>query len=285
MTVLVTGATGHLGRLAVEQLLALGHPADQVVATGRRLEPLADLARTGVRTAVADYDDPATLATAFADVDVALLVSGSELGRRVPQHRNVIVAAVAAGVKRLVYTSAPHADTTSLVVAPEHKATEELLLASGIAYTVLRNGWYTENYAPVLEQARETGVIVGSAGDGKVASASRVDYAAAAAEVLLGSGHENRVYELGGDHAWDHDELASAVGEILGREVRYERVEPADHLAALLSAGVPQGQAEFLVALDANTRDGLLAETSGDLSALLGRPTTPLLEGLRATGS
>jgi len=282
MTVLVTGATGHLGRLAVEQLLAQGHPADQVVATGRSTEPLADLATQGVRTAVADYDDPSSLAAAFADVDVLLLVSGSELGRRVQQHRNAIDAAVAAGVKRLVYTSAPHADTTALVVAPEHKATEAHLRASGLAWTLLRNGWYTENYLPVLEPARAMGVLIGSAGDGRVASASRVDYAAAAAAVLLGSGHEERVYELSGDHAWDYDELAGAVGDVVGREVRYQRLSAADHLAALVAAGVPQEQAEFLVALDANTRDGLLEETSGDLQALISRATTPLLDGLRS---
>jgi NAD(P)H dehydrogenase (quinone) len=281
MSVLVTAATGHLGRLTVEHLLAAGHPADEIVATARDVSRLQPLAAKGVRVAVADYDQPATLAAAFADVEVALLVSGNELGRRVQQHANAIDAAVAAGVKRVVYTSAPHADTTTLVVAPEHKATEEHLLTSGVAWTLLRNGWYTENYLPVLEPARATGVLIGSAGDGRVASASREDYAAAAATVLLGSGHEEKTYELGGDHAWSYDELATAVGEVVGRSVRYERLSSEDHLAALIGVGVPEGQAQFLVALDANTRDGLLAETTGDLRNLIGRPTTPMLEGLR----
>jgi len=279
MSIVVTGATGHLGRLAVEQLLAAGHPADEIVATGRDTGRLAGL---GVRTAVADYDQPHTLTSAFADAEVVLLVSGTALGSRVQQHANVIDAAVAAGVKRIVYTSAPHADTTALVVAPEHKATEEYLRASGVAWTMLRNGWYTENYLPLLEQARTTGQIVGSAGDGRVASASRADYAAAAAAVLSGQGHDGQVYELSGDHAWDYDELATALGVVVGRDVHYQGVTPAEHLAALLTAGVPRDQAEFLVALDGNVGQGLLAETSGQLAALIGRPTTPLLEGLQA---
>ncbi len=281
-TIAVTAASGHLGRLAVEALLDAGHPADQVVATARNAARLSDLAARGVRTAEADYGDPDSLEKAFQGVDTVLLVSGSEVGRRVEQHRNAIEAAERAGVTRVVYTSAPHADTSALAVAPEHKATEELLAASPLATTVLRNGWYTENYLPALEQARQSGVLAASAGDGRVASASRADYAAAAAVVLTQPGHEGAVYELSGDHAWTHDELASALAEVLGRPVAYQRLTPEEHLAALRAAGLPDEVAGFVVALDANTRDGLLAETSGDLARLIGRPTTPLVDGLRA---
>jgi NAD(P)H dehydrogenase (quinone) len=281
MTVLVTGATGHLGRLTVEQLLRLGHPADEVVAAGRSIERLGDLAAQGVQTRSLSYDDPESLTKAFTDVDVVLLVSGSELGRRTQQHANAIDAAVEAGVKQLVYTSAPHADTTDLAVTPEHRATERHLLASGIGYTLLRNSWYTENYSAAVDQARATGVLLGSAGDGKVASASRADYAAAAAAVLIETGHENRVYELTGDTAWNYDALATAISEVVGRDVSYQRVEPAEHLRILVEAGLPEELAGFLVAIDGNVRDGLLAETTSTLRDLIGRPTTPLLEGLR----
>ncbi|HQY32825.1 MAG TPA: SDR family oxidoreductase [Actinotalea sp.] len=282
MTVVVTGATGHLGRLVVESLLTAGVPAGEIVAAGRRTERLADLAGRGVRTAAIDLDEPGTLRAAFARADVVLLVSGSELGRRVEQHRNAIDAAVAEGVGRLVYTSAPHADTTALILAPEHKATEEILRASGLAFTILRNSWYTENYVGALEQARVTGEVVASVGAGRVASASRADFAAAAAAVLVGAGHDGAVYELSGDVAWDHHDLAAAIGEVVGRPVTYRAVDPAEHRAILVAAGLDEGTAGFVVALDGNIRDGLLAETSGDLARLIGRPTTALVEGLRA---
>jgi NAD(P)H dehydrogenase (quinone) len=211
-----------------------------------------------------------------------MLVSGSEVGQRVAQHGAAIDAAARAGVTRIVYTSAPKASSTTLVLAPEHKATEELLAASGIAYTVLRNGWYTENYVATVNQARESGVIAASVGDGLTASASRVDYADAAVAALLGAGHEGKVYELAGDVAWSHAELAQVVADILGTEVVYNALTPEDHLAVLTSAGLDDGTAGFVVALDANTREGLLGETSPDLRTLIGRPSTPLRDGLVA---
>jgi NAD(P)H dehydrogenase (quinone) len=282
MSVVVTGATGHLGRLVVTELLARGVAAADVVATGRRTEALADLAAQGVRVVASDYADAASLRAAFEGADAVLLVSGNEVGRRVEQHRNVVEAAKAAGVQRLVYTSAPRATTSDLVLAPEHKATEELLAASGLAVTVLRNNWYTENYVSTLEQARATGEVVASAGEGRVASATRADFAAAAAAVLTTPGHEGAVYELGGDTAWTHHELAAALGEILGREVTYRPVTPEEHLAVLTTAGLDEGTAGFVVALDGNIRTGALADVTGDLSRLVGRPTTPLVDGLRA---
>ncbi|HEY8721760.1 SDR family oxidoreductase [Pengzhenrongella sp.] len=282
MSVVVTGATGHLGRLVVEALLDGGLPPADIVAAGRSVEKIADLAARGVRVAAIDYTRPDTLVAAFTGADAVLLVSGSEVGRRVAQHANAIEAAKTAGVGRIVYTSAPRADTSPLILAPEHKATEELIRASGLPFTILRNGWYTENYAGSLEQARATGELVASVGEGLVASASRADYAAAAARVLTSPGHEGKVYELSGDRAWGHAELAAVIAEIVGRPVTYREVTPEEHLAELTGAGLDEGTAGFVVALDGNTRDGLLAETTGELTALIGRPTTPLAEGLRA---
>ena len=280
MTIVVTGATGHLGRLTVDSLLARGVAASDIRALGRSAERLAPLAAQGVETGVIDFEKPETLTAAFAGADAVLLVSGSEVGKRVPQHRNAIEAAEAAGVGRLVYTSAPHATDGGLVLAPEHKATEELLAASSLPVTILRNNWYTENYTGLIDQAAATGEIVGSAGDGRVASASRKDYAEAAAAVLTTDGHEGAVYELSGDVAWTFDELASAVGALAGREVVYRSVTPEEHTSILTGAGLDEGTAGFVVALDGNIRDGELADATSTLAELIGRPTTPLAQGL-----
>ncbi|MEL7975786.1 SDR family oxidoreductase [Isoptericola sp. F-RaC21] len=285
MTIAVTGTSGHLGRLVVESLLAQGAAPADVVALARSTDKVSDLAGRGVVVREADYDRPETLAPALDGVDVLVLVSGSAVGERVRQHGAVIDAAKGAGVRRVVYTSAPHADSSPLVLAPEHKATEELLAASGLSTTLLRNGWYTENYVGDVQQARETGEIAHSVGDGRVASASRADFAEAAAVVALDAqrdgAHDGAVYELSGDVAWDFDELAATAAEILGRPVTYRRLTPDEHREQLLAAGLDEGTAGFVVALDGNTRDGLLGETSGDLSRLIGRPTTPLADGLR----
>ncbi|GIG40703.1 SDR family oxidoreductase [Cellulomonas phragmiteti] len=282
MSVVVTGATGHLGRLVVEGLLDAGV---DVVAGGRRTERMADLDARGARVVELDYDRPATLADALAGADTLMLVSGSEVGRRVAQHGAVIDAARAAGVRRVVYTSAPHADTSDLVLAPEHKATEELLAASGLVTTVLRNNWYTENYVQALQQAAATGEIVGSVGQGRVASATRADLAAGAVAVLTGDGHDGRTYELTGDHAWTHDELAAAATQVLGRPVTYRDVTPDEQRAGLLAAGLDEGTAGFVVALDQNTAAGALGDATDTLRTLLGRPTTPLVDGLAAAWS
>lgn len=284
MSIVITGATGHLGRLVVQELLARGVAPGEVVAGGRDLGRISDLAERGVRTVRLDYDDPASLDAALSAGDTVLLISGSEVGHRVAQHTAVIDAAVRAGVARLVYTSVLDAATTPLVIAPEHKATEEALAASGLTTTLLRHGWYSENYLPTLEQARATGVVVSSAGDGRVASADRADFAAAAAVVLTTDGHEGAVYELSGDAAWTMADLAATLSDVLGREVRLESLSPDEHRAALLAAGLDEGTAGFLVAVDGDIRAGLLGATSGDLSRLIGRPTTPLADTLRAAG-
>ncbi|MFS0852836.1 SDR family oxidoreductase [Microbacterium sp. 179-I 3D4 NHS] len=281
MTTLVTGATGHLGRLVIAGLLERGAEPSSIVAGVRDLARAADLSALGVRTAVVDYDRPETVAAALEDVDTVLLISGSEVGRRVDQHRAVIDAAVAAGVSKFVYTSAPQAPTSALILAPEHKATEELIAASGLPAVILRNNWYTENYAGDLAQARETGTIAASVGDGRVASASRRDFADAAAVVLLEDGHVGQAYELGGDVAWTFDDLAAALTEVVGRPVEYRALSTEEHAAALEAAGLDAGTVGFVTALDAGIRDGALAHTDGTLARLIGRPTTPLVEGLR----
>lgn len=281
MSIVVTGATGHLGRLIVESLLAHGVQPSDIVAAGRQVEKLADLAGRGVRTARIDYSDPASLAAAFAGASTLVLVSGTEAGQRVEQHANAIAAAKGAGVERIVYTSAPHADSSALVVAPEHKATEELIRSSGLTFTLLRNGWYTENYVETVKQAGQTGVIVASVGEARVASASRADYAEAVAVVLTTPGHDNAVYELAGDVAWTHYDLAAAATEILQREVSYRALTTEEYAAALTEAGLPPATVGFITALDTNIVEGLLDHTPGDLSRLIGRPTTPLETGLR----
>lgn len=283
MSIVVTGATGHLGRLAVEALVAAGTDPSTVVAAGRNPERLAELAsRHGVRTAVIDYAEPDTLEAAFAGADVLLFVSGSEVGRRVAQHTAVIDAAKAVGVGRVVYTSAPHADTSELVVNPEHKVTEELLRASGLTWTILRNNWYTENFAGRLHEARETGAVVTSTGDGRVAGTTRADYAAGAVAAVLGDGHENRVYELSGDVAWTFDDFAAAASELLGVPVVHRDASPDEQLALLREAGLDEGLAGFFVTVDHDIARGDLADATDDLRTLLGRPTTPLADALRA---
>jgi NAD(P)H dehydrogenase (quinone) len=278
MSYVVTGATGHLGRLVVESLLDRGVAPAEVVATGRSVEGLADLADRGVRVERLDFDAVPESVPWLGRGDVVLLVSGSEVGRRVAQHAAVVELARRSGVARLVYTSAPAADHTDLVLAPEHAATERVIRDSGLPFTFLRNGWYTENYRPAFEQARETGVVAGSAGAGRVASAPRSDFAEAAAVVLTTDGHEGAVLELSGDVAWGFDELAAAFAAALGRDVTYEPLTPDEHRQALLDAGLDEGTAGFVVALDQNIAAGLVAVTTGELATLLGRPTVPLGE-------
>jgi len=211
-------------------------------------------------------------------VDRLLLISGNELGQRVPQHINVIDAAKAAGVKLLVYTSLPKATTSPLPLAPEHKGTEEYLVSSGIPYTILRNNWYTENCAPLVETARQTGVVQTAAGEGRLATATRADFAAGAAAVLLGEGHENKIYELGGDHAWGYGELAATISELTGEPCLYRAVELPELVDIMVKAGADEGMAAFAAAIDAGIAEGALAETTGELSKLTGQPTTPLKE-------
>ncbi|MEX5264808.1 MULTISPECIES: SDR family oxidoreductase [Kocuria] len=281
MSIVITGATGRLGRHVISSLLRLDVQLPDLVAAGRDEEKLGALRELGLATVRADYTEPATLDEAFAGADTVLLISSSEVGIRVPQHRNAVDAAVRAGVSRLVYTSALGADRGKLLLADEHLATEEAIAASGLPFTILRNGWYTENFEPALRHAETTGVVLASAGDGRVASATREDYAEAIASVLAQDGHAGQTYELSGDVAWSFDELAAALTEVLDREVTYRRLTPEQHLAELERTGVDESTARFLVALDANIEDGALDLVTGDLSRLLGRRTTGLVDALR----
>jgi len=282
MSYIVTATSGHLGRLIIESLLARGAAPADIIATARNEGKLAALAALGVRTAVLDYARPETVTAVVGPGDVLALVSGSELGRRFLQHSTVITAAREAGVGRIVYTSAPQATTSDLLLAPEHKATEEFLVASGVPFTILRNGWYTENYAGEIEKARQSGEIVASVGSGQIASASRADYADAAAVAVLDGSLAGRTLELSGDHAWDFAELAATIGTLIGADVAFRNLAPAEHAELLAGFGLDEGTVGFVVGLDANIRDGLLGETSGDLARLIGRPTTPLAAGLAA---
>ena len=280
MKIGVTGASGQLGHLVVQDLLEKCAATD-IVAIVRDPAKAADLAAAGVEIRVANYDDRASLDAAVIGLDKLLLISSSEVGRRFPQHKNVIDAAKAAGVKHVVYTSAPKATTSALILAPEHKATEEYLASSGVDYTVLRNNWYTENYARTMQTARDTGTLVTAAGEGRVASATRADYAEGAAAVLIGEGHEGKVYEFSGDRAWDFRELAAAIAEATGTACSYEPCEPAALVAAMKAAGMDEGTASFVAGLDSNIAAGTLAEACPDLARILGRPTTPLKESVK----
>ncbi|MEU0006565.1 SDR family oxidoreductase [Streptomyces sp. NPDC006314] len=280
MSIVVTGATGHLGRLVVEQLLEKV-PAEQITAVVRDEKKAAGLAARGVRLAVADYNAPETFDGLFAAGDRVLLISGNEFDRgRVRQHKVVIDAAKAAGVALLAYTSAPGGLTAAL--ADDHRATEEVLLASGLPYSLLRNGWYHENYTENLAPVLEHGAVVQAAGEGRVSSASRADYAAAAVAVLTGEGHRNTTYELGGDEAWGFAEYAAELSRQTGKEIVYDEVSVDAFAGILTGAGLPAPLAAILAGVDASIEKGELVVTSGDLSRLIGRPTTPLSQAITA---
>ncbi|SEK66829.1 SDR family oxidoreductase [Rhodococcus maanshanensis] len=282
MTIAITGATGHLGRLVVESLLARGAEAGDLVAVVRDPAKAADLAAQGVQVRAADYADRPALESALAGVDKLLLISGSEIGRRIPQHTNIIEAAKAAGVAFVAYTSVLDAANSALILAQEHKATEELLAASGIDHALLRNGWYWENYTNDLAGTVERGVLAGAAGAGRVAAAARADYADAAAAVLLADGQTGRVYELGGDQRLTYSELAQQISEVAGAPVEYQDLAQEQYQSILEGAGLPAPIAAMLADSDTGVKTGALDTTSGDLQTLIGRSSTPVAEVLRA---
>lgn len=278
--IVVTGASGQLGRLVIEALLKK-LPAGEIVAAVRHPEKVADLAARGVQVRLADYDQPATLAAAFKGADKLLLISASEVGRRVPQHRAVIDAAKAAGVGLLAYTSILHADTSPLPLAAEHQETERLIRASGLPAVILRNGWYTENYTAGIPTALQYGVVLGSAVQGRIASAARADYAEAAAAVLMRDDQAGRIHELAGDESYTLGELADEITRQSGKAVAYQDLPESEFKAALLSAGLPDFLATLLAESDVGASKGGLFEDGRQMSALIGRPTTPLAEMVR----
>jgi NAD(P)H dehydrogenase (quinone) len=280
MSLVVIGATGQLGRLVVDSLLAKGVAADGIVALGRADDRLAELAALGVTTRKVDNSDAAAVAEALVGAERVLLISGSEVGQRLAQHQNVIDAAKAVGVELLAYTSIPHAETSGLALAVEHRATEEAIVASGLPHTFLRNSWYIENYSGQLPTYLEHGSILGAAGDGRVSAATRADFAEAAAAALLLE-QPKPIHELGGA-AFTLTELAATVSEVTGTKVDYVDLPAAELTNVLVGAGLPEQYAGILADADLGLGRGELYVEPTDLEALLGRPATSLEEGLRA---
>jgi NAD(P)H dehydrogenase (quinone) len=274
MTIVVTGATGHFGRRAVQSLLARGVPAADIVATGRHVERAADL---GVTVRTAHYADPAALRAAFDGADKVLFVSGSEAGKRIAQHRDVVAAAKDAGVGYIAYTSIPKADRSTLILAREHLATERMLLDSGITYAFLRNSWYLENYD--LRAAVRNGAIAGAAGDGRISAALRADFAEAAAAAVIAA-EPNRVYELGGE-AFTLADLVAVTEKVAGKPVAYTDMTADQYADFLVGLGVPEQFAKVLADSDRGAAHGDLYVPVDDMEQLLGRPVTPLADAVR----
>ncbi|HCR3458581.1 SDR family oxidoreductase [Proteus mirabilis] len=277
----ITGATGLLGQHVIENLLQTV-PANQIVAFARDVKKGSSLSQKGVLVRQADYNDKASLITALQGVDKLLLISSSEVGKRTIQHRNVIEAAKSADVQFIAYTSILHADRSPLSLHVEHVETEKMLADSGISYTLLRNGWYTENYLASVPAALEHGVFLGAAGDGKIASATRADYALAAARVIREEGHIGKVYELAGDEAWTLEQLAKELTKQSGKQVIYNNLSQADFVAALKTAGLPDKLSNMLADSDIGASKGGLFDDSHTLSKLIGRRTTTLAESIKA---
>lgn len=273
----ITGANGQLGQRVIQSLLTRT-TANNILALVRNPDTAGALKAQGVQVRKADYNDPATLAAAFQGVDKLLLISGSEIGSRVPQHRAVIDAAVEAGVGLIAYTSILKADTSPLILAQEHKATEALIKASGLPAVILRNGWYTENYTQSIQGVLQAGVVAGAAAQGKLHTAARKDYAEAAAVVLTSDQQAGKVYELAGDHGFTLADYAAEISRQTGRNIPFSAMTGADFEALLVQVGLPAGLAAVLAETEVHAADGWLADTSGTLSALIGRPTTPVAE-------
>jgi NAD(P)H dehydrogenase (quinone) len=278
MKIGVTGATGQLGRLVVEKLKGKGLSAN-VVALARTPQKAAGL---GVGACEFDYNNPEKLVDALHGIEKLILISGNELGQRATQHANVIEAAKKAGVKWVVYTSLLHANTSTLSLASEHFATEKILQASGLPYTILRNGWYTENYAGSVQGALAGGAFIGSAGNGKIASAARADFADAAVEVITGEGHQGKVYELAGDQSFTLADLAAEISKQSGKAIPYNDLPEIEYAKVLKSFGVPEGFADAIASWDVAASKGDLFDESHQLSKLIGKPTTPLAETVKA---
>jgi Predicted nucleoside-diphosphate-sugar epimerases len=272
MKIGVTGATGQLGRIVVAKLKERVS-AESIVALVRTPQNAADL---GVEAREFDYNKAEGLVTPLQGIDTLLLISGNEIGQRAPQHANVINAAKQAGVKWIVYTSLLHADKSSLSLAGEHLATEEALKACGIPYTLLRNGWYTENYTGSVQGALAGGAFIGSAGDGKIASAARADLAEAAVVVLTSEGHQGKVYELAGDSAYTLTDLAAEISRQTGKDIPYKNLPENEYAEILKSFGIPEGFAAAIASWDTGASKDDLYDNGHQLSKLIGRATTPL---------
>lgn len=276
MKIGITGATGQLGSIVVEQLKGKTDAAN-LVALVRSPEKVE-----GIEARAFDYDKPELLPEALKGIDKLLLISGNEIGQRARQHENIIKAAKEAGVQSIVYTSILHADESTISLAGEHLATEKLLADSGITHTILRNGWYTENYTASIPPSIEAGAFIGSAGDGKIASATRADFAEAAAVVLTSAGHDGKVYELAGDEAYTLSDLAAEISKQTGKDIPYANLPEEEYSKALKGFGLPDAFADAIANWDVSASQGDLFDDSKTLSSLIGRPTTPLSEAVKA---
>lgn len=275
--IVVTGATGQLGHQVINHLLTRV-PADQIIAVDLESAKAAELAKLGVEVRFADYNKPETLLTAFSGADRVLLVSSPSGpdSARITQHKSAIDAAIASGVELLAYTSVTHAPTNMMGMAPVHRATEEAITASGVPAVVLRNGWYAENHTNGLSNALRHGALVGSAGNGRMASASRADLAEAAAIILTSDDQAGKIYDLTGDTAWTLFELAVEAAAQSGKPVTYTDLPAEDYRQVLQQVGLPEHIVELVVDADVAISNGTLDYITSDLSTLLGRPTTPM---------
>ncbi|MCH4092116.1 SDR family oxidoreductase [Acetobacter sp.] len=278
MTIAVTGASGQLGHLVLNAL-AGRTSAGNIVALARTPSKVA---AEGIEAREFDYTKIETLASGLAGVETLILISSSEIGQRIVQHRNVITAAKSAGVRAVLYTSVLHADTSVLSLADEHRVTEADLRLSGLSFTILRNGWYTENYTGSVEAALKGGAFIGSAGDGRISSAARADYAEALAVVATGVNHTGKTYELAGDGVWTLSDLAAEVSRQTGRDIPYRDLSDADYARVLVGAGLPDGLAHAIAGWDIAASQGALFDAGRQLSTLIGRPTTSLSESVAA---
>lgn len=276
----ITGATGQLGRLVIDQLLQT-IPANQLIALVRNPSKASDLQARGLQVRAADYTQPATLETALQGVEKLLLISSSEVGQRLEQHRNVVAAAKKSGVALLAYTSILNAQHSQMDLAHEHRETEQLIKASGIPFVFLRNGWYTENYTASIPTALQFNVLLGSAGDGKISLAARADYAAAAAKVLTRDDQAGKIYELAGDTAYTLADFAAELSHQTGKNIPYSNLPEAEYRGILQNAGLPDWLASLLASSEASAAQGALFDGSHQLSQLIGRATTPLAESIK----
>lgn len=281
MKIAITGATGQLGQLVIQALLK-EVPASHIIALVRNEAKAATLKQQGVELRRFDYDALETLAPALQGIDKLLLISANEVGRRTPQHQAVIEAAQQASVPYIAYTSLLHADHSPLGLAQEHRETEALIKDSGLAYTFLRNNWYSDNYLADVQQIAESSVLYGAAQDGKISSASRKDYAEAAAKVLAASGHENKTYELAGSASFTKADLAQTIADVSGKAVHYQNLSAAEYTQGLLQAGLPQGLVEVIVDADVQTAKGAMYSTGKTLEQLIGHPSTSIQEAVKA---
>ena len=281
MKIAITGATGQLGNLVIEQLLQLT-AAQNIVALVRKIDKAEHFKVQGIEPREFDYDHPETLVPALSGIDKLLLISANEIGRRTPQHQAVIDAAKVAGVPYLAYTSLLRADTSPLGLAQEHRETEKLIQDSGITYTFLRNNWYSENYLAGVAHTIEIGTLFGAAKDGRISSASRIDYAEAAAKVLTSTGHENKTYELAGSESFSLSDLATFIGQAVNKDIIYQNLSAEEYTQGLTQAGLPAGLVDVIVDADIQTIQGAMYSDSKDLEQLIGHKTTSIQDAIKA---